>query len=190
MEPMKPIDDQLDEHFGVDFWHKAEGVVMEGDVFYTSGTIFKAIQIGLPATSGYYRAKPKQPLLITEQLDDHFGAGCWQKLKEGDVIVEGDLVKPALSLGLQPALGMIGDESNGDNAYRAKPKPKLKPEQSEKFWIVCRESSEGEPVPPFETHFLATEEAIRLAEMHRCNFVVFESVGIARAPKAVEYEEF
>ena len=120
MEPMKPIDDQLDEHFGVDCWHKAEGEVMEGDVFYTSGTIFKAIQIGLPATSGYYRVKPK-----------------------------------------------------------------LKPEQSEKFWMVMADDGERYLKTSLES---AISSARDLADRKKKDFVVCEQLGIARAPKAVEYE--
>ena len=143
---------------------------------------------------------------ITEQLDDHFGVDGWFKVR--DVICEFDMVRAGVgAIEIELATTWIGMTASDKRwAYRANPNQSdnmlengelrgpmagrvgNEPEQSEKFWIVCLLGGRGGAGKPHETHLLAKEEAQRLTLKSGVDFAVFECIGIARAPKAVEYE--
>ena len=122
---------------------------------------------------------------ITEQLDDHFGPGQWEQIREGNLLADGNMcVTPSPhDLVTVDIVANLDDWTRYYTFYRAKPKPE--PKQSEKFWIVVVDGV----VHSHETHFLAKEEAQRLALHNGIDYFTFEAVGIARAPKAVEYEK-
>ena len=188
---MKTIKEQLDEHFGAGCWDYVDvgGIIKKGDmVSYGVEDVLleKAVDWVGESVAGVkraYRAKPKTDKSITEQLDAKFGVDGWVKIPKGDAVGPGDLV----TLGgfgpifLVPVSGHGISDSPINDYYREKPKP----EQSEKFWVVIVAGA----VHSHETHLLAKEEAERLALEHGIDYYTFESVGIARAPKAVEYEK-
>ena len=118
---------------------------------------------------------------ITEQLDEHFGVGCWAKVPlgvvvdEGDFFIEGNGILTAVnvSVGYKATISV--------DYYRAKPK------QSDKFWIAI---PSGMISTCYRSSKAAQDEAVKLSNADDGSpFIVLESVGIASAPKAVEYEE-
>ena len=115
---------------------------------------------------------------LKQQLIEIFGTDGWIELESSDRIEEGDYYNGVLGVTISSAYGNLVD--NWTTYYRAKPK------QSEKFWVVLQV---GYSTFEYETHLLAKDKACELAAEFGCDIVVFEAVGIARAPKAGEYEE-
>ena len=124
--------------------------------------------------------------LITEQLDAHFGVGEWEQLLGGSVVHRSDVFftgEQSLRV-IDDRSGYLGVRVNSTtDFYRAKPK------QSENFWMVSSLIWDGTQRDGWATVDLAIEEATDLALKYGREFIVLECVGIARAPKAVEYED-
>ena len=122
---------------------------------------------------------------LTEHLDKHFGTGCWLEVGEGSIVEVGDMFEDEYE-GLLAATHVIGEALIGCVAYRAKPKPE--PKKSEKFWTLWQEGEHHSTGFEFNCLDDAKEKAAEISREEMQDYYILEAVGIARAPKAVEYE--
>ena len=191
---MKSITEQLDDHFGVDGWFKVlDGDVELGDMcsFYSNPDIWATNSVGhsVAGVCDYYRAKPKPEKSSRDDARDAVDKAVveayWSHVDRMNDIAPEDPAERIIAsflVGVEPQMGVLHAETKADLGIT------IDPEQSEKFWIIG-ECGGDQSVNAVYNSLNEAKEAALERSFDGKSCYVYESVGIARAPKVVEYEE-